>query len=529
MPESNTTVPIGWDSTVAASQYGNLSAPEKWDFHSQVGVYEKDTFKVLEGSSKDAFVVTKQDLTGGDGFVVNMRTSTGFYQEGVMGSDTFQTNAQFEKRRYGEFSVVIGAHRHGSASNEALEAEYALDLEVGDGTALEEGRWMGRRMFENCAMTIRERCSASSRRWCGNRTLETLRTQDTLDRQEVITTHGAFKTNGGGRANVADEETRQIMMRTVCIAPSVVMTKLRLDPQYMKMVEQATARGTDNYVFRGDVVDFDNCVFHEHDSLIHDGDGPLGSVFSPVGQLGEAISAADTVPTVKFGLMNPEVYYAKWFPGYNYRFQKTDTMAVPDARANQYLPTFIHGAGAATPNIATGGEHYLMLLNQSTGEVGYLAYDVGNDGKQIVCTRRLSATNGTVQKQTLPSTTSLGYVQNGNLGQNVAVWGNGYYGTNNVKLIEAFPVGCLIFPCNSKGVPFGWAPFLGAGAVYRAYGKYKCKRGYEKEEDGFVSKGFTRGYFGHRCRCDMLGRTPGIMLVGCAINDPAFVTPTVPV
>lgn len=527
MPETSTFVPIGWDASVAATQYGNLTAPQKWDVNAMTGVFEKDTLAALEGADESAFVITKREFAG-DGYIMNMRTKTGFYGEGVRGGDTFTSNDQFEKRRYGQYGVLIGVHRHASSSNEELEIGYALDGEVGDGTALEEGRWMGRRNLENGLMTIRERCAGSSRRWCGNRSLETLRSTDYLDRNEIVISNGAMKNIGGGRTD-ASTDPAQIMMRTLALCPSVVMTRLKLDPAYQKMVEQATARGAGNYLFRGDVIDMDHTLFHEHDSLYHDGDGPLGSVLAPFGVLADPITAADTAIDINFGLKTPNVYYSKWFPGYGgYSFQKTDTLMNPSAVVNQYLTPYVHGTSGITPNLAGGGEHYLMVVIPSTdatapNNVGYFAYDVGNDGKKITITRRLSATNGTYQKQTLASNTSLGYVANG--GQNIAVWGNGFYGS--VKLAEAFPAGSLVFPCNSKGVPFGYVPLLGKGALYRGYGKYKCKRGFQEEEDGFVKKAYTRGYIGHRCRHDFGGRTPGIILIGCAINDPALPIPQV--
>lgn len=546
MSVTATSIPIGWDTTAAAGQYGNLTAPQKWDLHSHVGMYQKDLLSVLEGPGQDSFVVTRQDLKAGDGTILKLRTTSGFYMEGVRGTATFTANELFEQRKYAEFGLLVGAHRHASSSNEALEADYALDLEIEDGTAAEEGRWMGRRFFENGAMWIRERIPGSSRMWAGGKTLETLLSTDTLDRNQIIIANDAMKMLGGGRANVMPTDSNQIEMRTVCLAPSVALTRLKLDPAYQQIVRDGGTRGSENYIFRQKVMDMDDTVFWEHDSFMHDGDGPKGSVLQPMGTLNTEILAGTAVFDILFGSNSDNVYYSKHFPGYNYPFQQSDTLASPASAVNQYLPTYIHGSAGTTENIATGGEHYVMIMNPLTpgflsdgttpytpGAINFYAYTTGNNGKKITITARLgSAAGGNSgayrgRVTTLPSgaagdntATALGYAASG-----VVTWGSGTYGGRT--LTATHPAGSLIFPCNAKGVVFGYSVVMGGGALYRAYGIHKLKRGFEKVEDGFVSKAFSRGYIGHRPRYDREGRTPALMLVGCAIQQPSLPFPIV--
>jgi hypothetical protein len=562
MPTTATSVPTGYHADQVAAQIGILTAPQKWNLHARVGEQEKDTFQAHEGSGQDSFVIAETHGGAGDGHVIHMRTASGYYQEGVRGTAAFTSNAQFEQRKYGQHGVVVGVHRHGSSMNEAVESEAVLDKEVKDGSALAHGEWVGRRKFEHAAITLRERLPASNRYVVGGRSLETLRSTDIFDRNAAIMANGLLKRYGGGRANAGNAISRQVLMRTLALCPSVALTKLKLDPAYQKAVGESMERGKGNPLFKGDAVDFDGCVFQEHDAFIHDGDGPVGSVLSPMGVLyGSRTTASSDALTsgvasgngqidLHFGpIADGETYYAKQFPGYNYVFQGTgafgssDTLGSPSTHygtSPAAFPSFIHGSAGTTENIATGGEHYLMIVNPQTvgdgsyipGGIGYYAYTVGNNGIRITITARLGqsagGSSGTYRGRvnTLPSATALGY----NGGTGIVTWASGIAKPNatygGVQLDDVHPAGALVLPCNAKGVPFGWIQVLGGGALYRVYGKHRIKRGFDDEEDGFIGKGFVRSYFGHRPRVDRAGYGKAVSVL-CALGIPDLNLPQV--
>lgn len=559
MPVTNTSVPHGYHGTAATAQTVSLTTPQKWEVSAMVGLQEIDTFKAFEGSDPESsFVWTRRDSALGSGHIVHFRNSAGFYQEGKRGSNTFSANSDFEQRKFGQYGALIGVHRHASSEMEAVNLENALEVEVADGTAVEEGRWMGRRYFENGAMTIRERSPLANRIVVNGRSLETLRSTDIMDRNALVIANGWLKTLGGGLANVS-REGAQLMMRTIALAPSVALTKLKLDPAYQRMVELASARGSSNPVFGGEVVDFDNCLIREHHSFFHSGDGPQGSVLAPMAKLKGQCTVGGTEdlddivadPTIgatalfdmTFGENSDNVFYSKWFPGYNYIFNEygassTDTLGSPHATAfptgtNASLPSYIHGTAGTTENVASGGEHYLMIINPPQAKllrdgstysvpnaIGYYAYTIGNNGKRITITRRLGASDSGSRYATLPGSTALGY----NGGTGIVTWGAGTYG--GVTLGISHPKGSIVLPCNAKGVPFGYVPILGGGALCRGIGKYRVRRGGKGEEDDFISKMFTRGYFGHRCAVDRAGNGKLILLT-CALSDPALQLPQV--
>ncbi len=558
MPVTSTSIPHGYHGTAATAQTVSLTVPQKWEVSAMVGLQEIDTFKALEGSNPEsAFVWTRRDASLGSGHIVHFRTASGFYGEGKRGANTFSANSDFEQRKYGQYGALIGVHRHASSDMEATNLENALEVEVADGTAVEEGRWMGRRYFENTAMTICHRSPLQNRMVVNQRSFETLRSTDILDRTQMVIANGYLKQLGGGLANVS-RDGAQIMMRTTALAPSVALTRLKLDPAYQRMAELASARGQGNPVFNGEVVDFDNCLFREHHSFWHAGDGPQGSVFAPMAKLkgqctvggtedlndivGDGTVSATALFDMTFGENSDDVFYTKWFPGYNYIFNEygassKDTLGSPHALAfpsgtNASLPSFIHGSAGTTENIATGGEHYLMIINPPQpvllrdgsysvpNAIGFYAYTIGNNGKRITITRRLGASASGSRVTTLPDSSALGY----NGGTGIVTWGAGSYG--GATLGVAHPKGSTVLPCNAKGVAFGYVPVLGGGAVCRGIGKYRVRRGGQTEEDGFIGKMFTRGYFGNRCNVDRAGNGK-LVVVTCALSDPALPLPVV--
>lgn len=510
----------------AAAQLAQMPAPQRWKLAVEVFEQSTDILQTLEGKSKASFVIAATEGKTDEGQTVNIRVRSGFYGEGRKGTELFTDDSHFEKRKGSSYKVLFGPHRHGSSYQRGVAVAQGIEVDLANGTPEELGKWMGRKKCEEGLMTLRERTPDTNRFWAGGKSLHTLTSSDVWDRNTAIIANGALKRYGGGLANAGSLLDGRVLMRSLAIVPSTGITRLKLDPAYQEALHTARERGKGNPLFTDEVVDLDNMVMREYLGLDHDGDGPIGSVLEPRGILGTAITAGTGVFNVEFGDKTAGVLYSKWFPGYNYEFTEDDFLGTP-ADSTLGAPDYIHGSAGTTENIATGGEHYLMIVNppytgpagEPANAVGFYSYTIGNDGNKIAITGRLgSAAGGSSgayrgRVTTLGSATAPGYADS-------VTWGAGTY--MGATLTDAHPVGALVLPCNIRGVPFGYVPVLGGGGLLRAYGMVRNHRATEKSEGGFLTKVFIESDFGHRIRVDRNGRSPGVQLVGVALSDPSL-------
>jgi len=552
MAVTSTFIPHGTHPTQVAGQLGNLTKPEKWQLMAATGIDEVDSLGALEGNDDKAFVCTTVNLGASEGTIVQMRTRSGFANEGVRGVANFTVNAQFEQMKFGQYGVLVGKHRHASSTNDAISTEMLIERELKDGSAVEEGKWCGRRAFENGAMTMRERIPAAGKIGVNGRDWNYIRSTDTLGFNAVVMANAQVKLYGGALGDIsrAVGSKKQWLMKNLCLAPTDVLTGIQLDPLYQAAAAQAQERGASNPLWSQETVMVKNTAFMEHLSVLGDIDGPKGSVLAPEGVLNTRVQAGTGVIDILFGNVGgtPDeyVYYSKWFPGYNYIFNEyggpasaagagQDTLGSPQSTTSQYLPDFIHGSAGTTENIATGGEHYLMILNPpytgANGEpanaIGYYSYTVGNDGKKITITGRLGSATGGSSGAYRGRVTEL--MSSGAPGYDAAKtvsWGasNEWGG---VQLTDVHPAGARIFPCNGRGVPMAWAAFMGNNALYRVWGKAKCKRGTENIEVDHGQRMFTSMWIGHRVRVNREGNPAALAMVHCARYIPGRTTPNV--
>jgi len=517
---ATTPAPIGMTAAEAAAQLAQMPAPQRWKLAVDVFEQATDPLQALEGKSTASFVIAATEGAQDQGQRVNIRVRSGFYAEGRKGTELFDDDSHFEKRKGISYQVLFGPHRHGSAYQRGVAAEQGIEVDLANGTPEELGKWMGRKKAEEGLMTLRERTPMANRYGANGKSLENITSADVWDRNQAVIANGLLKRYGGGLANAGAVLDGQIRMRSLALVPTTGITRLKLDPAYQEAIQLSRERGKGNPAFTDEIVDLDNMVQREYLGLDHDGDGPIGSVLEPRGLLGTAIAAGTTAINIEFGAKTAGRLYSKWFPGYNYEFTENDTLGTP-ADSTLGAPAYVHGSAGSTANIAGGGEHYLMIVNppyvggagEPANAVGFYAYTIGNDGNKITITRRLGSAVSGVRDTTLASATAPGFA-------NSVVWGAGTY--NGATLTDAHPVGSLVLPCNIRGVPYGYIPVLGGGGLMRAYGSVRNHRAVEKSEGGFLTKCFIESDFGHRIRVNANGVAPGVQLVTVALSDPSI-------
>jgi hypothetical protein len=211
----------------------------------------------------------------------------------------------------------------------------------------------------------------------------------------------------------------------------------------------------------------------------------MGSFLNPLAYLGNAALTAGTEARVVYGGGNAtdhtEADFFEYFPNAPFTFIDT---------------------GAITP---TTGTRYFIIYNTTgadAGKWGMYAYTTGNDGNKITCTAHLGAAVTGVQNTTLG-----GVVYDAALNT------------------TAHPLGSLIFPCNSFGVPIGSTLVMGRSAILRGYGSLRADHTMDTLNGKFITDRYITSIFGQCFKVDRLGRVISALRIDHAISIPGVSLP----
>tara|TARA_R110000764_G_scaffold227597_2_gene317797 strand:- start:12333 stop:13790 length:1458 start_codon:yes stop_codon:yes gene_type:complete len=470
------------------SQLSQAAAAQAKIWKKGAFLYEQsnDYFQEMEGKGHDAIIMTETDTSKGNGQKIEFKVTSGFYGEPKHGSELFEVQADFEESKLSSYEMVVDWIRHATRHDERMEDFMGMRGEIVGGLNGKLGAWLGRLKTEMLLMTFRENLNSANILFAGGKTLDTLGSADTLVWDEVVAMGTRMQPLGGKPAKVG----KGMNFRQCITATTDALFSLKVDPDYKQVLRESDNRGSGNKLYTGQYTDIDGHVIKPYNPINHDGDGATASPLNPQATLTTAIAPGTAVVDIKGGT-TAGVKYFKYFPGYTYKFNPSDTLA------------------------ASTVTQYVLVVNPSNtgtahaGKVGMFSYTTGNSGDDITIVNRLgSATSGA-------RVTVLGDIDWATPG----VWAG--------KLTETLEVGATIIPCNSKGVPFGDTLMFGAGAALRGYGKHRNLRTTESHNGEFVKDLFITSVFGQKIREDRTGRQPGVIRLRHAINYPGLNLPTV--
>jgi hypothetical protein len=162
---------------------------------------------------------------------------------------------------------------------------------------------------------------------------------------------------------------------------------------------------------------------------------------------------------------------------------------------------------AVTAHAADGGPHYVIVYNvtgTAAGKWGMYKYTGGNDGTIITTTERLAGANtGT--------------------GQNLAKVGEVTW--DGALNSSVHPLGSLIIPCNSYGVPYGYSLAFGRAGILRGYGEFRAEHTTDLLNGKFVQDRYLTSVFGQSFRVDRKERVTSVMRIVHAITYPGIKLP----
>lgn len=450
-----------------------------------------DFFAPMEGKSKTSLIQVKTDTSKGKGQKITFTNQSGFYNEGKMGDELFEVPTDFEEILQDSYDLNVDYLRNAASINDRAEEKMGMRGEIRGGIPTQLGLWAGRTKSHRIFMMLREKLQSENFVFAGDKTEDTLGTNDTLSYNSIVNMGTQLKPLGGLPAHVGKVGKNAVYR--YCITPTVdALGSLKLDSDYRSLLTDAGERGKMNCIFNGGYADIDGHIIKEYNPIDHDGEGAIGSPLNPQAHLGVAIAADATGLVVKGGgyasaAAKTHKMYFKDFRGYAYRFLPDDVLS------------------------PASEERYFLIVNPSTaatapGKVGMYAYTTGNNGNQITVTKSLGSSTGRIATI-------------GDVTYNAGDW-VGYH-------TEVHPEGALIIPCNKKGVPIGWTPMLGQRFAYRGYGKWRNKRGVQNQEAGFVKQTFFVTVFGQVLRQDRRGRHNGALMQCHAIKPRGVKLPVI--
>ena len=449
--------------TVSAIRTGNANAiAQAWSPLAILEANEEDDLSLLEGAEgSDRPIHEKTDLKKGMGDRVWFNTFGELGSSGKRGSAVLSGNT--ENPPEGSFYVDIDLIRNGVSHKQLVEQMTNVGASRTEIETQLLGRWHGRKNKMD-----------KLQRWIKSATADNTLRPDGKTRDQLLSTHtfgtrlsedvqSLLITRNGAPTNVGKADSGAEIYGYLFYSVNDVLRTLRQEDDWLKAQQYAGVRGEGNSLFNGELRQWNNNVFWNSNTPDKPTRGPLGSAMAPKAWLGDAnvVSGGATClsgSTVDFSTGNGTIYL------YGSGISQTDLGDYAGAfyYPFEHFPGFDYKWTEKQGSSPDGSTRYGIIYDPSDRKWMTFEYTgSGNIGYRITIGTRLAAASSSSR-----STTHLGFT---------------YDSTVNK---EAFPISSWIFPCNAKGVVFGYVLALGKGSLYSAYGKSKMERVMQEQDFG---------------------------------------------
>jgi hypothetical protein len=504
----NTAESLGYAGNTANGKLANVR--QIWQKGALMGEQNTDFFQQMESLSESGVIWIKNELSKGAGSIMNFTTQSGFYGKGKYGEALFEQPADFEVIKQGNFQLKIDYVRNAVRNSRRQEEMMGMLGDIDSGLNIELGNWLGRLKTEQLFALITRLLPVANQFYANGRTLDTLRTEDILDWNNIVLAGQAMKPLGGKPARMKTINGGQVWGQTF-IATEPALTSLKLDDDWKRMLTVGYTKGPQNLVFSGGYPEVDGHVIAPFNAIDHDGDGPVGSFLNPYAYLDVQPADDSAAIVVKGGGAGwtTGVDYLRYFPGMPYQFVDTGLDATSDTGTYFFLIYNLTGADA--------------------GKWGMYAYrghttTAGNNGTQITVIGKLWSSTAGIGQQYFGGNDYT--AATGAASGSTAVGAVTY---DAAKHTWVHPVGSLIIPCNARGVPIGRTPILGRAGILRGYGSLRAEHTADLLNGKFITDRYITSVFGQSFRQDRKGRVPSVACLTHAITIPGISLPTVSV
>jgi len=386
-----------------------------------------------------------------------------FSSEAGLGGKGVQGNTNLvgaeEVRKYSQFTLTIGLHRHAVAETVTTKDLTFIGTTFDQSARRGLNEWVQRLKCDCIEAVMLGSLETYNTLFAGNKaSINALTSTDVVTKATI--SQAKIMANGikMQEIEIARGPNGQRILKYFFQGNDYLFQGLRENSTWESLLATAGTRGPTNYLFAGNLPEYDGVMLNNWAVSNTAADAAQGAFCAPRAYLGEAIPAKGTstaLTVLKGG-------------GFNGSTVLTDN-AIAKTRNDyfRYWPGAPFTAFEQTFIASTSTDRYLMVINGSGADAGKYSFfhyttsdgftlgDVG--GSDL--TRLGSTASGDYQTTLTGSTIVWG----------TAPWTAGYL-TEGV-----IPVGSLMIPVNSKGQPYVCGYFLGNNAVYCGYGTVNGK------------------------------------------------------
>jgi len=396
-------------------------------------------------------------------------------------------------------------------TNKRMEEMMGMRGDIESGVNVELGKNLGRFKTEQVFGLTMLKLPVANIMYANGKTTDTLKSADTLRWDEIVSVGQAMMPLGGLPADISGAGSRQPIFSQTFVATTPSLTSLKLDSAWRDVLKNGDIRGQGNTVFKGGYPSIDGHTIVPYNPIDHDGVGPMGSFLNPKAFLGGEITAGSATIDIKGGGNVAEAdaaEYFRYFEGSPYEF--IDTGSFTAASATRYFIIY---------NLTASG---MAGADANAGKWGMYAYTTGNNGSKIAITARLAAAVSGIAH------TVIGGVSNvAGVGGTYVASGDAAAGVQWLAAIntDKHPLGSLIIPVNSLGVPIGDTLALGRSGILRGYGEFRAEHTTDLLNGKFVTDRYCTSVFGQTFKRDTKDRVTSVMRLRHAISYPGIKLP----
>lgn len=395
-------------------------------------------------------VIDTQKVAGQE---IVFTAAAGLGGKGVQGSNVLLGNE--EKLKSAQYRLFIGRHRHAAAYEDLVKDQTVVGKPVDNLIRNAIRVWMSRLKCDAIeACMIGESESYSTVYANSSASLNALGSVDYLNEETIMSAKQQLSGIGGEPISIAKDKGNQMIEKFYYQGPSQQFAGLRENGAWKGLLATAGERGPTNYVFGGNLPEYDGVLLNSWNIKRTSSDAAQGAFCAPEAQLGVEIVAKATNATISASIKGGGFQgnatltgiaaaktlndYFRYFP--NAPFQAFDRVIISSAVTRQYA-LIQHFSGA------------------DKGKFSIVSYTTC-DGFQ------LGAANG-ADIERLGSTVTGSYVTTltgSRITWGTAPWTTGYLSEGLI------PIGSLIVPCNDKGQPWVRGYMIANNAIVTGYG-----------------------------------------------------------
>ncbi|HEY1050566.1 MAG TPA: hypothetical protein VGE39_12445 [Prosthecobacter sp.] len=380
---------------------------------------------------------------------------------------------------------------------------------------------LGRKRMNDMKMALKLQANGNTIYPNGRKSWAALNALDTLTPSAITNAVPQWRRIGGKSINIGKNKLGSPVYRPMCYIPDAAVASVKNSSSYEQALMHGAARGDENPLFSGRLLDWNGVGLFEHVSVDAEGD-QCADPLAPRALLAVAFGVNDDAVdcVIKGHASDTQTPYTAFCGGHEYEWWENQSN---------------HASWTSFYNGITTPTYYGWLVNPD-GSVGFVSWqgETANNGNKITLNGILDPSVG-VDDSGLGTATLGEFVATGDTwglqsdGDTYQRAAGGTGATSNCSAdfvwASSFDVGAYLIPCNAKGAVDISSLLLGADSAVRAYVGDDELIG-DHDDYKFVEGGGYKTIFGQAPCIRTDGKTSGYALLRHSGQHPGLEVPT---